>query len=73
MIKILTDDGFLLDLEDSKLFITFKILDMFLDIIEFKECSEIHDPCFWGEYFLTKDVKFYSDWINQIAEATLIR
>ena len=71
MINIRTEDGFLLDLEDSKRYIIWKIKDEFSTISEFRKCVEINNPSFWGEYKLTEDEEHYSIWINLIAEMTL--
>lgn len=71
MIYIRTEEGFLLDLEDSKRYIIWKIENEFYDISEFRKCIEINDPSFWGEYKLTKDEEHYYRWINLIAEMTL--
>ncbi|MDD4033507.1 MAG: hypothetical protein PHS48_09725 [Bacteroidales bacterium] len=71
MIKIITEEGLLLDLEDSKRYIIWKMENSFSNISEFRKCIEIKDPSYWGEYVLTKDEKHYTIWINLIAETTL--
>jgi hypothetical protein len=71
MIEIKTDNGSWLDLEDSKRYISIKIEDEFSNISEFRECVEINDPSYWGEYSLIKNVEHYSSWINLLAEIIL--
>ena len=71
MIKIRTEEGFLLDLEDSKRYIVWKIENEFPNISEFRKCVEINNPSYWDDYILTEDEKLYSKWINLIAEITL--
>lgn len=71
MILLLTDDGPLLDKEDSRIYIIWKILNEFTDLRSFKTNIEVQKPSYWGEYILIRTEEDYRFWINQIAESLL--
>ena len=71
MIRIKTDDGILLDEEDSRIYVMQKIREIFSNISEFNKCSEVKNPSFWGDYYLKKNIKNYSKWVNMVAQIAL--
>jgi hypothetical protein len=71
MIHITTEDGCLLDLDDSMSYIIWKIKDEFSSFIEFEDCKAIHQSTYWGECVLTDCEECYSKWIIKIARLTL--
>ncbi|MFA6949535.1 MAG: hypothetical protein WCQ70_02510 [Lentimicrobiaceae bacterium] len=71
MIYIITEEGCLLDLNDSTRYVTWKIKDSFYNLSAFKSCSEINDPLYWGENILLGTKENYFNWTNQIAESVL--
>jgi len=72
MIYIISDEGTLFNVEDSKEYIKWKMKSEFSDLEQFKKCKEILYPTYWGEYILINTEYDYSVWVNEIAKLILI-
>ena len=71
MIYIKTEEGHLIDMEDSRKYIIWKIKDEFSTITEFRNCMEINKSSYWGDCVLKDTEDQYSIWINNIADLIL--
>jgi len=72
MIKIKTQTGCWLDIDDSKLYIQYEIANKFSSIGEFYKFSDqFKNPSYWGDYILECTEDEYRLWITNVAILTL--
>ncbi len=70
MIQLIVD-GCVFSQEDSCQYIGFKIVEIFNGLMDFRNCTEIHNSMYWGEYILNGTEDDYCTWIKQTAEIFL--
>lgn len=70
MVRIITDEGKVLDIEDSRMYIVQIINNEFRTFSDFTLSYAIKDSNYWGDCILDDDSN-YLDWITLIARLTL--
>jgi hypothetical protein len=71
MVQIETDEGILLNTEDSRGYIMFVIKECFESFSDFLNCEEIKSSDYWGDICLLGTEDEYSEWITKIARQLL--
>jgi len=66
MLNIITDEGYMLDKEDSKQYIVHRIHDLVFNLDGKNFIEEIKYPDFWGEHKLESTQYQYIEWITNI-------
>jgi hypothetical protein len=71
MVRIETNEGLLLDVEDSKRHVEFMVQELFENLSDFLNCEDIRLSNYWGDVHLFGTEEDYYNWITQIAEKIL--
>lgn len=68
MISIITNNGSLMNTDDSRQYIKYKLKEQFANFSEFAHCNDVKFPDYWGDHILHGSEKDYQLWISEIAK-----